>query len=120
MPRTPLLPVALLAVATAAHGATFQGIGDVPGGTFDSSVRGISRSGGRLCGYGTGGSGVEGYVWDAGVFTSFGDFAGGSFYSNCGALTEDGQIAVGHGWSASGVVACSSAFLRTRSSSADR
>jgi probable HAF family extracellular repeat protein len=99
--------------ATAWAAASFQGLGDLPGGNYESLARGVSADGSVVVGYsyvqdvtpGTGGSsvgnphfGMEGFVWDAeGGMRGIGEIPGGSYGSDAHAVSADGGTVVG--WS---------------------
>ena len=45
--------------------ASFQGLGDLPGGAFNSSARAVSADGFVIAGYGVSTSGREAFAWTA-------------------------------------------------------
>ncbi len=47
--------------------ATFQGLGDLPGGSFSSIAYGISEDGSTVVGQGRSGSGNEAFRWTSGM-----------------------------------------------------
>ena len=44
---------------------SFQGLGDLPGGSFNSAANAVSADGSVVVGQGTGDSGSEAFIWDA-------------------------------------------------------
>jgi uncharacterized membrane protein len=54
--------LALISDATS-FAASFQGLGDLVGGRFESNARGISADGSVVVGYGFSDSGYEGFRW---------------------------------------------------------
>jgi probable HAF family extracellular repeat protein len=82
------------------------GLGDLPGGTFNSSARGISSDGQVIVGFATGALGVEAFRWtEATGMVGLGDLPGGDFYSSAVATTADGSIVVGESRSSFGTEA---------------
>ena len=80
--------------------ASFQPLGDLPGGQFRSSASGISADGTTVVGQSVSGSGPEAFRWTAGTLTPLGDLAGGPFESIAIATNSDGSVIVGRGRSA--------------------
>ncbi len=79
------------------------GLGDLPGGIFDSYAVGVSTNGLSIVGYGNSTSGVEAFHWTSSDgMVGLGDLSGGSFGSLAYGVSADGSIVVGMGTSASG------------------
>jgi len=86
------------AVPLAAAGPSFQGLGDLPGGAFDSVSQGLSADGSLVVGVGRSTSGEEAWYWTAaGGLVGMGDLPGGVFGSRAFATTADGSVIVGVG-----------------------
>jgi probable HAF family extracellular repeat protein len=90
---------------TAAAQAMFSGLGDLPGGAFDSVANAVSADGLVIVGEGSSASGSEAFRWEGGVMTGLGDLPGGEFESIARAVSADGQIVVGSGRGTSGLEA---------------
>jgi probable HAF family extracellular repeat protein len=73
--------VALMAVVCmggiARAAPSFQGLGDLPGGTFQSAAPAVSDDGTVVVGEGRSALGREAYRWQGGVMTPLGDLSGG-------------------------------------------
>ena len=83
--------------------ATFQGLGDLPGGGFYSTASGVSADGSVVVGYSRCASGYEAFRWtQAGGIVGLGDLAGGSFNSYAQDVSADGSVVVGWGRNPSG------------------
>ncbi len=91
----PLL--ALLFCAPALHAQSFQGLGDLPGGTFTSRAYGVSADGAVVVGEGSRADGNDGaFRWTAsGGMVDLGDLPGGNFYSRARGVSADGAVVVG-------------------------
>ncbi len=77
--------------------ATFQGVGDLPGGVFTSEALGVSPDGSRVVGYSiTGANTSAAFVFTGGVLSSIGDPPGGTMRGVANAAAENGVI-VGEG-----------------------
>jgi probable HAF family extracellular repeat protein len=89
-----------LALCEAMVAASFQGIGDLPGGSFFSIATGVSSNGQVVVGYSSSalsGTGYEAFRWAAtNGMTALGDLPGGSFSSFANAVSEDGLVIVGN------------------------
>ena len=59
--------------ARAAPGASFTGVGDLPGGTTASRAYGVSGDGSTVVGQSHSDVGWEGFVWRSGVMTNLGE-----------------------------------------------
>jgi probable HAF family extracellular repeat protein len=89
---------------TAASGIV--GLGDLPGGRFDSKARAVSADGSVVVGTSDSASGLEAFQWtrSAGM-VGLGDLPGGRFQSQANAVSADGAVVVGSSLSRSGVEA---------------
>jgi probable HAF family extracellular repeat protein len=84
--------------------ATFQGLGDLPGGSTNSLAQGVSNNG-DVVGWSMSAAGTEAFRWTAdGGMVSLGDLAGGTTESRATGVSADGNTVVGSGTSASGGV----------------
>lgn len=82
------------------------GLGDLPGGFFNSTAYGISQDGSTIVGDSTSGSGQEAFKWtQSGGMVGLGDLPGGLFLSRARAVSADGQVIVGYSVSGSGAEA---------------
>lgn len=97
-PFAPLLLAGIIAISasSAAHAAYFLPLGDLPGGEFESSARGVSADGGVVVGIGDIGA-AHAFRW-----TSGGGLAGlgvlpGASTSRALGVSADGSVVVG--WS---------------------
>lgn len=75
--------------------ASFQGLGDLPGGEFWSDPSGISADGSVIVGRSVSASGTEAFRWENSVMTGLGDLPGGDFFSHAHAVSADGSVIVG-------------------------
>lgn len=80
---------------------SFQGIGDLPGGSVDSRAFGVSADGRTVVGQSTSSAGAEACVWRDGVLTGLGDLPGGAVESFAFAASFDGSILIGRARDAS-------------------
>jgi len=88
------------------EGVGMVGLGDLPGGAFQSLANGISADGNIVVGNGTSASGWEAFKWtDSAGPVGLGDLAGGSFASFANDISADGTVIVGSGTDDSGTVA---------------
>lgn len=91
-------------VATLWHNGTMSGIGDLPGGAFDSVAYGVSQTG-VVVGRGSSALGNEAFRWSSVGMTGLGDLPGGAFDSTARDISADGSVIVGTGTSAEGTEA---------------
>lgn len=105
----------------------FVGLGDLPGGSFNSTANGVNADGTVVVGFGFSADGSEAFRWtfDAGM-VGLGDLPGGGFRSIANGVSDDGLVVVGEGngddgqsegfrWTAAtGMVALSEPGFRTR------
>jgi probable HAF family extracellular repeat protein len=80
------------------NGTGMTGLGDLPGGFFDSWAADTSADGSVVVGGSRGGLGYEAFRWtEAAGMTSLGDLPGGAHESAAHAVSADGSIVVGYG-----------------------
>src|SRR5437899_1899406 len=83
--------------------ASFQGLGDLPGGPFFSAARGVSADGKVVVGTSQSSNGYEAFRWTAATeMIGLGDLSGGGFLSEAAGVSADGGVIVGYGSSSSG------------------
>jgi probable HAF family extracellular repeat protein len=101
-----LLGLVLVTHAPSAHAeavATFQGLGDLAGGSFSSLAQGVSADGSVVVGIGRSAPGSEAFRWTSGTgMVGLGDLPGGGFSSVARGVSADGSVVVGIGRSAPG------------------
>lgn len=97
-----LLAFLTVVVPSVAAQPTFQGVGDLPGGAFESHAYGISGDGKTVVGLSLSLSGAEAFKWTGGVISPLGDLPDGDFESNALGASYDGSIIVGTGHDAGG------------------
>ena len=73
----------------------FNGLGDLPGGAFDSEAYGVSDDGTVVVGYGSNAIGTEAFRWESNVMTGLGYLPGGGFWSIAFDVSADGAVVVG-------------------------
>jgi len=99
LPAFTLVAPAVLAILSSSIPATagpFTGLGDLPGGSFDSHAQGISAVGSVVVGDSNSTSGFEAMRWTpGGGIAGLGDLPGSSFDSIAFAVSADGSVAVG-------------------------
>lgn len=85
--------------ASAAMAASFQGLGDLPGGDFSSQARGVSDDGTVVVGIGTTTAGQQAFRWTASAgMASLGNLPNGSYRtSSADGISGDGATVVGYG-----------------------
>lgn len=92
-----------MAPAAAVAAPTFQGIGDLPGGTVFSVATAASADGSVVVGISSGAQGNQAVRWTAaGGLVGLGDLPGGSFSSTALGVSGDGSVVVGRGSPATG------------------
>lgn len=97
-----LVPAGLLLNYTL-MAASFQSLGDLPGGTFASYALGVSSNGQVVVGTSISDKGYEGFRWTAtNGITALGALPGGSFGSEAMAVSGDGNVIVGYTSSSAG------------------
>ena len=83
--------------------AGFVGLGDLPGGGFDSKAYGVSADGSVVVCQGESTSGEEAFRWTlSGGIVGLGDLLGGSFSSRAYGVSADGAVVVGYSVSTEG------------------
>jgi probable HAF family extracellular repeat protein len=95
----------LVAIATAEVAqaqVTFSGLGDLPGGSFESAANAVSADGRVIVGSSISAFGLEAFRWEDGVMTGLGDLPGGDFESTAYGISLDGWVIVGRSSGASG------------------
>ncbi|MFQ5410880.1 MAG: PEP-CTERM sorting domain-containing protein, partial [Phycisphaerae bacterium] len=89
--------------AWAGSSPSFQGLGDLPGGSFSSRANGISADGSVVVGRGWSEPSFEAFLWaEAGGLMGLGDLPGGITISSAIGVSSDGRVVVGISDSASG------------------
>lgn len=74
------------------------GIGDLPGGAFESEARAVSADASVIAGVSSSAFGQEAFLWTAeNGMVPLGDLPGGSLSSQANAIAYDGSIIVGFG-----------------------
>ncbi|GCA77605.1 hypothetical protein MiTe_04461 [Microcystis aeruginosa NIES-2520] len=92
-----------IGVAFPAQAASFQGLGDLPGGVFGSAAYEVSADGSVVVGLSWSANGQEAFRWtQATGMVGLGDLPGGVFESRAYGVSGDGSVVVGSGRSASG------------------
>ena len=82
---------------------TFQGLGDLPGGSFASEAADVSADGSTVVGFGNSYMGIAAFRWtQAGGMVSLGDLPGGGYASRSFGVSGDGSTIVGRSVSALG------------------
>ncbi|MGE0536392.1 MAG: PEP-CTERM sorting domain-containing protein [Pirellulales bacterium] len=96
--------IALTFAAPARAGSfSFQGLGDLPGGTFLSLANAVSADGNVVVGQSRSASGLEAFRWTSGGgMLGLGDLPGGTFQSAAQGVSADGSVVVGEGWKLAG------------------
>jgi probable HAF family extracellular repeat protein len=93
----------LFAIATVAHAASFQGLGELPGGSIASYAYAVSADGNVVVGSSSSTSGYQAFRWTAATgMVGLGDLAGGTYYSEAFGVSGDGSVVVGQSGSANG------------------
>jgi len=77
--------------------ANFRGLGDLPGGAFESRAMEVSDDGTIVVGWSASGNGHEAFRWSASEgMMPLGDLPGGGFFSEARAVSGDGLVVVGY------------------------
>ena len=83
-----------------------KGLGDLPGGEFESSANAISADGTVVAGTATSEKGTEAFVWtEAMGMRGLGDLSGGEYKSRANAISADGTVVAGTATSEKGTEA---------------
>lgn len=86
--------------------AGIVGLGDLPGGLFNSMATDVSTDGSVIAGYSYGAAGREAFRWtQASGMVGLGDLPGGSYSSTAYGISADGSTIVGVSRSSSGIEA---------------
>jgi probable HAF family extracellular repeat protein len=89
---------ALAAAPAAAQIASFQGLGDLPGGEHGSVALAVSGDGRVVVGYSRSAGGDEAFRWSGGVMTGLGGVPGEErLHTLAHAVSRDGAVVVGSG-----------------------
>ena len=80
-----LYTLLLILTPSLASALEFKGIGDLPGGSFYSTARALSKNGSYLVGESDSSLGNEGFLYDisASTIEAISDLDGGDFRINC-------------------------------------
>ena len=84
----------VLSISTA-RAQSFEGIGDLAGGSVQSYAFGVSADGSTVVGRSAVAGGYEAVRWRNGALVGLGDLAGGPFESTAFACNSDGSVIVG-------------------------
>jgi probable HAF family extracellular repeat protein len=107
------------------EGVGMVGLGDLPGGAFQSLANGVSADGNIVVGNGTSANGWEAFKWtDSTGPVGLGDLDGGLFASFASDISADGIVIVGSGtdnlgttatrWTQTGIESLGNALGETR------
>ena len=90
---TMLLVTGTLLASPTVQAATFIGLGDLPGGDYNSIAYDISADGSTVVGTSETTSGTEAFRWrrDTGM-QGLGDLPGGDFFSHAQDVSADGSV----------------------------
>ena len=103
--------VVVLSCPMSVRSASLIGLGDLPGGDFDSGAQAISADGSVVVGVSYSSSGPEAFRWTSTTgMTGLGDLPGGVFGSDATAASSDGSVIVGEG---NAIPSSADAFLWT-------
>ncbi|MHC4904356.1 MAG: hypothetical protein ACYTEN_00845 [Planctomycetota bacterium] len=87
-----------LCLSASLYAASFQGLGDLPGGSFFSQCTGISHDGKTIVGSSLSANGMEAFRWtQTEGMVPLGDLPGAPFQSGAASVSGDGSIIVGQG-----------------------
>ncbi len=94
-----LVVVVIVLVSIPAFGQplSFQGVGDLPGGSSSSQAYAISSNGAYVVGASSSASGTEAFIWHGGTMSALGDLSGGDVTSIGYGVSDDGSVVVGVG-----------------------
>jgi probable HAF family extracellular repeat protein len=101
-----LYTLLLILTPSLASALEFKGIGDLPGGSFYSTARALSKNGSYLVGESDSSLGNEGFLYDisASTIEAISDLDGGDFRINCYGVANTGRV-VGYSHSTNGAEA---------------
>jgi uncharacterized membrane protein len=74
--------------------ASFQRVGDIPGGEYESDCRGVSGDGRIVVGNSQASTGIQGFEWEGGTMSPIGVLQGGTFTAAY-AISRSGQVVAG-------------------------
>ena len=103
-----ILSIVVFSATTVFADMSFQGLGDLPGGSFYSRAYGVSADGSAVAGSSRKGPDdeKEAFRWTLATgMVGLGDLPGNSFASEASGISADGSVVVGKSRSASGVEA---------------
>lgn len=94
----------LVAVPTVAQDgeATFEGLGDLPGGNAYSQALAVSDDGSVVVGISSSADGNQAFRWADGIMEGLGDLPGGDFQSQASGVSADGSVVTGYSNSENG------------------
>lgn len=98
----------LFCTGSAFADVSFQGLGDLPGGTYGSWAYGVSADGSVVVGYGRSASGAEAFRWTQDGMVSLGGLPGVGYdpsnmlISAATSVSADGSVVVGYARSGEG------------------
>lgn len=84
-------------------GLAVTGLGDLPGGDFESRAFGVSDDGSIIVGYGTTEAGHEAFRLESGVMVPLGELPGGTSMSRARGCSGDGSVIVGESSGTAGI-----------------
>lgn len=94
-----ILAILILISKITVLGASFRGLGDLPGNSFQSYAFEISADGSTVVGIGNSSLGYQAFRWtSSGGMVGLGDLPGGGFRSEAYDVSSDGSVVVGMGW----------------------
>lgn len=102
-----IILISMMPIVVLAQNATFQGVGDLPGGDFKSCVTGVSADGSVVVGYSEAElcsvqncpiGDTEAFRWVEGIMTSLAHLPSGPIGSEAHAVSADGHVVVGKAW----------------------
>ncbi|MGE0739092.1 hypothetical protein [Sulfurimonas sp.] len=97
------IAASLLLISSHLAAASMDGLGDLDGGSFDSSLAAVNADGSVVVGSSESSNGVEAFYWtQTDGMIGLGDLVGGSFYSNAQGVSVDGSVVIGYGSSTNG------------------
>lgn len=79
-----------------AGGATFEGLGDLPGGSFSSTATGVSADGSVVVGHGVSEIGIEAFRWRNSEMLGLGHLPERTLFSQAYGVSAEGAIIVGY------------------------
>lgn len=92
-------------IGASAQSASFRGVGDLLGGSYQSVAHAVSGDGSVVVGWSDSREGPTAFRWANGVIQSLGDLPGGGFDSDARAVSSNGDVIVGTGTTGNGAEA---------------